>query len=466
MARLPKHFGRVAAGCVAGVLVGTGLSFVSLEGAGSGAAAGSHDGAARYRGAGADSRANVDRNGQVNGGNLAGGAKPGGTPGGGTPGGAKSGSGTPGIGSTSGGTSGSGSSGGGTPIPVAAAPQGLWQSLPPDLQSTVSNFAADQGAAGVAVGIATARGRFLSLNGYADVDNETFLQGTDLFAYRSITKTFVGTVILQLVAEGKLRLDDPVSDYVASVPSGDTISVRMALEMRTGLAEYSDTQDFSDQMNSGDEYIWTDADLLADSFAQPLVFDPGTDFGYSNTNTVLLGTIIRVLTGQTWDQQVRTRLLDPLHLTSIVYPPNAALGAVLEPPEDTSADGPSGLQPPSDTLYSAAGGLFGDIGDLLSWGTELGSGTLLPSDLQAARMTSVSDPQNSDFTPSYDGYGLALGELDGWWGHTGVGFGYESLVMYDPVRKATVAILINTALADPNAAADLFRELVPQLGRL
>jgi len=347
------------------------------------------------------------------------------------------------------------------PVPVSP-----WQGMPADPQSTISNFLEQQGAAGIAVGIATANGRYLSLNGYSDISAGTPLQATDRSAFRSITKSFVGTVVLQLVAEGKLGLDDPVSRYLPDAPDGDAITVRLALEMRTGLAEYSDTQEFSDQMNSAGGYTWTDEQLLQDAFDQPLEFDPGSDFGYSNTNTVLLGAVIQAVTGQSWIQQVTSRLLAPLRLTSVVYPPDEPLGLALAGAYESTDSGAAAIGTGSDTLYSAAGGLFGDIGDLLTWGTALGSGVLLPADLQAARLTPVSTTENSDFTPAYDAYGMAMGELEGWWGHTGVGSGYESLVMYDPSSKATVAILINTALADPNAAAELFRQLLPQLGSL
>ncbi|HEY8296170.1 MAG TPA: serine hydrolase domain-containing protein, partial [Micrococcaceae bacterium] len=132
-----------------------------------------------------------------------------------------------------------------------------WQAMPGDLQETIGSFLQQQGAAGIAVGIGTAQGRFLSLNGYSDMGAGTPLQETDRSAFRSITKSFVGTVVLQLVAEGKLGLDDPVVGCVPGIPDSG-ITVRMALEMRTGLVEYSDTQEFSDQMNSAGGYTWTD----------------------------------------------------------------------------------------------------------------------------------------------------------------------------------------------------------------
>lgn len=96
----------------------------------------------------------------------------------------------------------------------------------------------------------------------------------------------------------------------------------------------------------------------------------------------------------------------------------------------------------------------------------LGAGTLLPAALQKERLTSVSHPADDPGSPEYDGYGLGAGLLDGWWGHTGTGLGYESLTMYQPSTGTTVAILINTQLDNPNGPAELFEELEPSLAAL
>ena len=121
----------------------------------------------------------------------------------------------------------------------------------------------------------------------------------------------------------------------------------------------------------------------------------------------------------------------------------------------------------SPSLYGASGGLFGDIGDLLRWGRALGSGELLPAPIQQQRLTAISNPDTDDpGSPDYDSYGLAAGEIDGWWGHTGTGLGYESLTMYKPTTGMTVAILINTQLPNPNGPAILFKQLEGALASL
>jgi D-alanyl-D-alanine carboxypeptidase len=118
----------------------------------------------------------------------------------------------------------------------------------------------------------------------------------------------------------------------------------------------------------------------------------------------------------------------------------------------------------SPSLYGASGGLFGNVGDLLRWGAALGSGQFLPSGLEQQRLTAISNPSADDpGSPDYDAYGLAAGEIDGWWGHTGTGLGYESLTMYQASTGTTVAILINTQLPNPNGPAILFKQLEASL---
>lgn len=188
-----------------------------------------------------------------------------------------------------------------------------WQDMPTTLKSRIDAFAADQATAGLAVAVQSPAGRYLSVSGDTDVTTGTAWSAADRSGYRSITKCFVGTVILQLAAEGKLALDGPVTRYVPKAPD-PAVTVRMALAMRTGLPDYSATPDFSKELNRDYERAWTDQELLTDAFSRPLDFDPGSRYQYSNTNTVLLGQVIQAVTAQTWDKQVTSRILAPLKL--------------------------------------------------------------------------------------------------------------------------------------------------------
>ncbi|GAA2201589.1 hypothetical protein GCM10009849_26600 [Sinomonas flava] len=356
-------------------------------------------------------------------------------------------------------------------IPSPANPQPAWQDMPADMAAIAADFLDEQGAAGLAVAVSTgsrgtASARYLTTAGQAAAG--TAWTEDTRSAYRSITKSFVGTVVLQLVGEGRLGLDDPVARYVPDVAgveldgtaAGDRITVREALEMRSGLAEFSGTQEFSDRLDADYTRSFSDSELLGYAFDEPLDFAPGSQYEYSNTNYVLLGEVVRAVTGTPWDQEAQARVLAPLGLTSVAYSGAQDPAGPVATPHQTGDSGLESLAQVSPSLYGASGGYFGTIADLLTWGRALGSGQLLPPGLQSQRLTAVSDPgADNPGSPYYTAYGLAAGEIDGWWGHSGTGLGYEALTLYNPATGTTVAILINTQLPNPNGPAILFDRL-------
>ena len=112
--------------------------------------------------------------------------------------------------------------------------------------------------------------------------------------------------------------------------------------------------------------------------------------------------------------------------------------------------------------------------DLRKWGEALGKGTLLDDELQAERVNSlmpiVFDPCDDDdpdrpkrSCPEYDKYGLGLGEISGWIGHTGEYIGYTSLVMYHPESGSVVVILTNIFGVGGHAPTKIFREFADVL---
>jgi D-alanyl-D-alanine carboxypeptidase len=302
--------------------------------------------------------------------------------------------------------------------------------------------------------------RFDVTTGVADLADGAAFTAEDISNYRSITKSFVATVILQLVDDGTLGLDDAVSRYVPGVPRGDEITIRELAAMRSGLANYSSTPALGEQLNADPLRTWTDDELLAIAFAEPLQFEPGTSYEYSNTNTVLLGRVIEAVTGTAWDVAVAERILAPLAMESVAF---RAGPLAVEPYE--LGDGTPELFPPvSATMFSAAGGLSGTIGDLDRWAAALGSAELLSTEQQSSQLADMSDTSVDHVSPYYDAYGLGIGRLEDWIGHTGTGLGYQALAMYDPSTGTSVAILINATGDDPVLPAHIFvQDLLPLL---
>ena len=314
---------------------------------------------------------------------------------------------------------------------------------------------------GAAVGVWRRDGHWTAARGFADLGRRTPVRLSDEFGIRSITKSFTVTVILKLVAEGRLRLDDKVAKYLAGVPNGHLITLRQLASMTSGLVDYSKNKAFVDKFSANFRYRWTDAELLSYSFSEKPEFDPGTQYSYSNTNTVLLGVIAAKVTGKPFAKIIEQRILSRLHLGDTHY----LFGSTVPRPHalnylyDEDSDSYFNL-PVSFTSQGPAGALSSNLNDLRRWGAALVDGTFLPPYLQRQRFAG-RPPTNG---PEYDQYGLGMGELDGFWGHTGSGLGYQALVMHHPKSHETVVILINTSRYE-DIPAQIFRKFARILAK-
>src|SRR5580704_18556573 len=143
-----------------------------------------------------------------------------------------------------------------------------------------------------------------------------------LFQVGSITKIWTAAMIMQLIDEGRLSLDTAVSQALPGVRlgAGDVgaqVTVRHLLTHTSGI----DGDVFTDT-GRGDECVERYVDLLAEV---PSVFTPGATYSYCNSGYVLLGRIIEVIDGQSWDESLRARLTGPLAATQTVTLPEEAI---------------------------------------------------------------------------------------------------------------------------------------------
>ena len=306
----------------------------------------------------------------------------------------------------------------------------------------------------------------------------------DQFRIGSNTKTMTGTVILQLVQEGALSLDDPVSKYRDDVPNGDEITIEQMLTMRSGLVDYSDLPELTQAMDETPERVWTPDEVLALSFAEPPAFPPGEGYLYSNANTVLLGLIIEQLTGTPVEEAFQTRLFEPLGMESTLLPllssnviPEQhahgymfgtvadviATGGVLTPAQLEEVD--AGTLLPNDVTDNnpswgwAAGAGISTTADLADWAAALVGGGLLDDEMQKQRLDSPM-PVDPD-APDGAAYGQAIARYGALYGHTGELPGYNSFMGHDPERDITVIAWSNLMSApDGRLTANVLAEAV------
>jgi D-alanyl-D-alanine carboxypeptidase len=257
----------------------------------------------------------------------------------------------------------------------------------------------------------------------------------------SETKTFTATAVLQLVGEGRVGLEDPISKYVKGVPNGESITVRELGEMRSGIVDFTENASWEAEYLAAPERAWKPRQLLAASFGLPPSFPPGQGYEYSNTNYVLLGLLVERVTGERIGPYVERHILAPLHLestsvpTGAEYPKPHAEGYTMASPQGPLLNATGW----SFSWAYSAGTMISTLHDMRIWAKAVATGALLKPAVQRQRERFVPFP----FAPQ-SGYGFGLFDVDGWIGHDGAVPGFESLTVYLPAKQATMVILINS----------------------
>lgn len=288
--------------------------------------------------------------------------------------------------------------------------------------------------------------------GHADVANRVRIDPDSRFPIRSITKSFTVTLLLQLAAD---RLDAPIASTFPSIPNGESITFADLAGMQSGVAEYSGTPEFIAAFVADLAREFTEQELVDYAIPYSPVFAPRERYQYCNTNTVLLGMFVARVASGTLATAMRRWILDPLGLTGTAYPDTVALPVPHPTPYEVNvATGELEVLPLiSPTSLAGAGAMTSTIDDLQTWAGALGDGRLIGARLQLAR---IQRSRAATHGPEYDRYGLGIGILNDWWGHTGSGLGWQLAAFYDPRSLATIAVMVN---ATPDPASTDRREL-------
>lgn len=307
---------------------------------------------------------------------------------------------------------------------------------------------AQTSAAGAVVAVQGPGGTWSKAYGLADPGNGVPMATDTHQRIGSVTKTFTGTLVLQLAEAGKLSLEDPISRYAPEVPNGANITLRMLLNMTSGISSYTLNDNFTRELFADPTKTWTPDQLLAIGLALPPQFTPGKEFNYSNTNTILLGKVVESVTGSAFADVLQEQILDPLALSQTSmpgaddpFPAPHAQGFTLQgtAANDETPRNATGWNP---TWAWTAGQMVSTVDDLLVYGRALGTGQgLLDPEAQVERLSSMA---------AAGGYGLAGGCVNGWFGHTGELPGYNTSVFYDTQTDTTVAILANSDIPTGN----------------
>jgi CubicO group peptidase (beta-lactamase class C family) len=316
---------------------------------------------------------------------------------------------------------------------------------------------------GIIIGIWKPDGLTLIKRGVSDLATGAPMELANSQRIGSITKSFTVTRVLQLADEGRLSLDDPISKYVSGLRNGDA-TLRQLADMTSGIFNYTEDGPFVLDFAFHRTKRWTDRQLVAVANKHEPYFLPGRHWHYSNTNTVLLGMVVERVTGNPLRVELTRHIFRPLGLAHTLYPAGIFLPQPFSHGYATldTDQGRIDVSEVSPTGFSGAGAIISTLGDTRLWGRSLARGSLLSRRSQLARLQMIDSSRGVG--PYYDRYGLALGRINGWLGHTGDLFGYQSLVMHNLVADETVVIFVNASNPD-HVPTDLFRAITPLLSR-
>ncbi|AXB44774.1 serine hydrolase domain-containing protein [Amycolatopsis albispora] len=350
----------------------------------------------------------------------------------------------------------------GVAAPAVAAPER------PELREAVQGFV-DIGFAGIQVRVDDERGTWTGSAGVRKLGEPAKPPKNAMGRIGSNTKTFVATMVLQLVAEGRIGLDAPARDYLPEFALDRRITVRMLLQHTSGVfshtGDYYNGQELPGLPSTGQDWVdnrfrtYQPAELVRYALAKPLLFTPGTDWNYSNTNYTLAALLVEKLSGRPFAEELRRRITGPLGLKGTVAP---GARSVLPGPHshgyyryqhngvtktvDVTRQNPS--------LLFGAGDLVSTAEDLHTFFAALQGGKLLPASLLAE----MRKPH-----PKV-GYGLGVFVEDAGCGttvfrHNGSTIGYGALMYSTPDGSRTLTALLTGGDRDVDVVNEYPRAL-------
>lgn len=301
------------------------------------------------------------------------------------------------------------------------------------------------------------------------------INSNTLFQAGSITKSFTSMIILELASEGKLNLDDSITNYLPQYPRWRNVTIRELLNHTSGIFNYTEAGRFHLIRKANPEAGFTPVQLVQIAAQHRDYFYPGRGWKYSNTNYVLAGMIIQQITGESAANIMNDYLRSNTHLylsntyfLSGMYPN----GFVSHMAHGYNSQGQDVTYDNMSWAYTA-GAIVTTTQDLLTWWHDLFQGHILPQQ-QLNEMKSLVCERTtptcrvgqsiSNLWGKSTGHGYGLGVIESaygseklgpvWW-HNGSTAGYKAIVMWFPKSDIYLALTINRDpgyLLKPNLA--------------
>jgi CubicO group peptidase (beta-lactamase class C family) len=281
--------------------------------------------------------------------------------------------------------------------------------------------------------------------GMADLELGVPVRPEMVFRIGSMGKQFTAVAILQLVKEGKVKFDDPLSKYVPDFPGAEAITVEQLLTHTSGIRSYNDVP----SALIGIREDKTPMQLVDGIRNEKPAFAPGESWMYSNSGYLFLGIIIEKASGMKYADYMQTKLFTPLGLKNTFVEDESQIvagrvkGYAIGPDNVLRNAGYMNMTQPY-----AAGAIETNVDDLARWNELLVAGKVIDKALLDRAWT---DSRTKDGKPTGYGYGWYVSDEDGvrFVVHGGAITGFRSHGVLVPKKRLFVGVLHN-ALSSGN----------------
>jgi D-alanyl-D-alanine carboxypeptidase len=305
--------------------------------------------------------------------------------------------------------------------------------------------------------------RFLTA-GVANLDSGRHIRPTDHMRIASTSKAFSGAVALSLVQSGDLALDDHVGDLLPSMPPDwQPVTLAQLMQHTSGIPSYTDDTDFRVYFGNHLHGGSTPEELLEWVADDDMTFaPPGTDYAYSNSDNIIIALMAEAATGDSYEDLIRDRVVNPLGLHRTAMPPSFAL----PPPRLRGYD----MGPPIEDVTTccsiafvwASGGLYSTPRDLLRFARGYIGAELFDPQLQDQQLEWFDGGSSEPPGPGHNSAGLSVFRYETSCGtvlgHTGNFPGYTQLFAATRNGKRALTVSASTQLSDTEHP-EVFEEL-------
>ena len=313
---------------------------------------------------------------------------------------------------------------------------------------------------GISFEINTPEFSYANTTGLGDIQTGVKRNLNDKIRIGSITKTFVATVILQLTDEGKLKIDDKLSEYYPDYPNSENITLRQVLDMTSGIPDYIDDSAvtksfFYDRLDK-----YTPEEIYEITKKMKPYFPPGTAWHYSNGNYNILGMLIEKITGNKVYNEIENRIIKPLGLKNTSFPLTPYMDGQYSHGymKNNSTGETTDVTVIDPSITWAAGAMISDFDDLKIYSEALVNGSMLSKAAQEERLKFVKTGV-VDFLE----YGLGIASVGGFIGHNGGITGYNTSMYIHPEMKAQIMVSVNEFGEDGGVSDKIFSAIANKL---